>query len=864
MNPQNNHPPQQVEKVLRWLCKSEVLEEILGDLEEYYAELTEKPRWQQVAFYWFQAINFLRPFALKKINTFQPINHIPMFKNYYKTSSRNLLRNPLSSFINVFGLSMAIGVCLVVYAFLKYDYSVDRFHEFKDEVYLITFSADRSGTEERYGLTPRPLGEMLQEDFTHIKKVCRVEDKNVVLKNGDKVFHESVRFSDPAFLEVFTFPLKLGVKSSLSEPNNIILSEEMATKYFGDENPLGQDIQIIFEEGRSKTFKVSGVAEPFPEAHIIDFGFLVHFDNLRTNFPSYNTQDWGGFVNATLIQVNDPSDLAPIAQGMTKYQTLHNEAQPDWKITSFEFEQLADLHLNSGDIKNDISYDASSQGRITLPIIALFMLALACFNYINIAIVSAAKRLKEIGVRKVIGANRSKVITQFLAENILVTAFAIIIGLLLAITVFLPWFIEIARRSMELSLLDGNLWIFLVALLFLTGIASGIYPAFYISRFNVVNIFKGSIQFGKKNPLTKVLLGFQLILACITITSAVVFTQNTTYLNNRSWGYNQQRTLYADVADAVGFDRLNALMIRHPDVLSTAGSTHHLGKTTTTAFVQQDNRQYEVAQLSVGADYFETMELQLTEGRIFKDRSENDKQAVVVNELLVKNMVLEQPIGQLLEIDSTKYEVIGVVKDFHEKNFYYEVQPTIFRLADQEDYRYLSMSVRPGAEQATYQALQSEWTALFPEIPFQGGYQEDVWTGFFEQVDTQERFMKTIALVAVLLAGLGLYGLITLNVSGRTKEFSIRKVLGAGLSNIAVNITRQYTILCLVALVLGLPISYVLTKASMDMMYPISVPIGYLEIALPAVILVVVLLAVVSTQVRKVSKSNLVEGLRTE
>ena len=864
MSPKSNQPPKQVEQFLSWLCKPEVLEEILGDLEEYYIELTEKPRWQRSIFYWFQAVNFLRPFALKKIASYYSFNHTPMFRNYYKTSFRNLMRNPLSSFINIFGLSTAIGVCLVVYAFLKYDYSVDRFHEFKDEVYLITFSADRSGTEERYGLTPRPLGDILRQDFTYIKKVCRVEDKNVVLKHGDKVFHESIRFSDPEFLEMFTFPLKWGLKSSLADPNNIILSEEMAVKYFGNENPLGQHVQIIFEEDQSKSFKVTGVAEAFPEAHIIDFHFLINFENLQSNFPDYNAQDWGKFVNATLIQVNDPSDLVPIAQGMVKYQTLHNEAQPDWEIASFGFEQLADLHLNSGNIKNDISYDASSEGRITLPIVALFMLALACFNYINIAIVSAARRLKEIGVRKVIGANRGKVIIQFLAENILVTAFALIVGLALASFVFLPWFIQIAQRSMELTLLDSNLWVFLVLLLLLTGTVSGTYPAFYISRFDVVKIFKGSVQFGKKNPLTKVLLGFQLILACITITAAVVFTHNTTYLNNRSWGYNQQQTLYADAIDATGFERLSALMTQHPDVLSISGSTQHLGKETISASVRQSNRQYEVIQLSVGANYFGTMELQLTEGRIFKDRSESDKLAIVVNELLVKNMSLEQPLGKLLEIDSTKYEIIGVVKNFHEKNFYYELQPTIFTLADQKDYRYLAMRARPGAEKETYKSLQSQWATLFPETPFQGGYQADVWPGFFEDVDTQERFGKTIAFITVLLASLGLYGLVTLNVSGRVKEFSIRKVLGAGLKNIAVNITKQYVVLCFAALIFGLPLSYVLIKALLSMLYPNFTPIRFLEIALPAIILVTVLLAVVSVQIGKVSKSNLVEGLRTE
>ena len=860
----SKHAPQQPERLLGWLCKPEVLEEILGDLEEYYAELAEKPRWQRPFRYWFQVIHFLRPFALKQLRATNPFNHTIMFRNYYKTSSRNLMRNPLNSFINVFGLSVAIGVCLVVYSFLAYDYSIDRFHENKDEVYLVTFSADREGTEERYGMTPRPLGEMLQEDFSQINKVCRVEDKDFVLKHGAQTFQEHIRFSDPEFLEMLTFPLQYGTAQSLSELNSIILSHDMAVKYFGKSNPVGQEMQMIFGEGKSKMFEVAGVAERFPEAHIIDFDFLVNFENLRVADATYNRQDWGEFVSATLIQVDDPADLGAIAQGMEKYKTLQNEVEQDWPIASFGFEQLANLHLRSGDIRDDISYDASSQGRITLPIIALFMLALACFNYINIAIVSAAKRLKEIGIRKVIGADRGKVITQFLAENIFVTALALLLGSGLAITIFIPWFAEVSGRNLSLSFIDINLWVFLLVLLLFTGIVSGIYPAFYISKFQAITVLKGSVRFGKKNPLTKVLLGLQLILACITITAAIVFTQNTMYLAHRHWGYNQRGALYAKVPDGTGFERLNALMSRNADVLLVSGSTHHLGREVASTIVRKDNHSYEVAELAVDAHYFETMGLQLTTGRTFNDRSENDKQTVVVNERLAKNLPLEQPLGQLLEIDSVKYEVVGVVKDFHTNNFYYEVPPTLFKLADQQAYHYLSIRVSDGTEKAVYQALQSQWSMLFPEMPFQGGYQEDVWSGFFEQVDTQERFMKTIAAIAVLLASLGLYGLVTLNVSGRAKEFSIRRVLGAKLGSIAVNISKQYVVLSLAALTIGIPISYVLIEALLNMLYPDAIPISYSGVVLSGVVLIMVILTVVITQVRKVATSNLVEGLRVE
>lgn len=227
-------------------------------------------------------------------------------------------------------------------------------------------------------------------------------------------------------------------------------------------------------------------------------------------------------------------------------------------------------------------------------------------------------------------------------------------------------------------------------------------------------------------------------------------------------------------------------------------------------------------------------------------------------------MALEQPIGQIFKIDSTRYEVIGVVKDFHIYSFYDEMRSTIFKVADREDYRYLSMRVRSGSEKETYEVLQAQWAALFPETPFQGGHQEDIFSWYFENVDTAERFMQVVAFIAVLLASLGLYGLVMLNVSGRVKEFSIRKILGAGIKNITANITKQYMILSAVALIIGAPVSYVLTKAHLNMLYAYPMPMSYSGVALSMVMLIFVLLAVVSIQITKVSTSNPVDGLKVE
>jgi putative ABC transport system permease protein len=866
MSQLNVRPPEWPLRFLRFFVKEAYLEEIEGDMEEVFNNHIESFGYRKARrMYVWETLKLFRPALIKNLEVIHHLNQHAMFKNYFKTSFRNLIKNPLSSFINVFGLSVAIGICLVVFAFMEYDYSIDQFHGNKKEVYLATFFSDRDGVTQQYGRAPRPLGEVLKQEFPQVKKMCRIEDRNVVLKQEDNVFHETVRYVDPEFLEMFTFPLKWGTTKSLNDLNSIILSEEMSIKYFGEDNPVGRDMLLIFNDSTKKAFTVSGVAAAFPKAHDIQFNFLINFENGRVADPAYDKNDWAQFLNATLIQVSNPSDLRFIEKGIEKYRRLQNEAQPDQAIASFAFEPLVTLHEKSAHLKDAIVQDDNVEGRIGMPIIAIFMIALACFNYINIAIVSAAKRLKEIGVRKVIGASRMKVITQFLTENIVITFFALAIGILLSAFVFLPWFVQFSGWELELKMLSKNLWLFLGALLLFTGLASGIYPAFYISRFEAVKIFKGSLQFGKKNPLTKIFLGVQLVLACVTITAGVVFTQNNRYQYNQSWGYNPKETLYVNVPDQPAFDRLSASLIQNPNVLALSGSKDHLGKEISTTIIRSvSNQPYEVNQLSVDADYFETMGLQWSEGRGFREHSESDKRTIVVNELFVKNLNLTQPIGKVFEMDSIKYEVVGVLKDFHHKSFFHKMQPVIFRLSDEKDVRYLSLRIQSGAEKDTYESLKKNWATLYPEIPFQGGRQEEVWSSYFHSVDRSETFNNIIASIAVLLAGLGLYGLVTLNVSGRIKEFSIRKTLGAGIKNIASVVIGQYVALTAIALLIGAPISYYFTKAYLDMLFAYPMPMDYSGTALALIILVVVLLAVISTQIRKVLKTSSVTGLKTD
>lgn len=850
----------------KWYCRNDRFEELHGDLEElFYDRLEDKGLRHARLQYTLDVIRCCRSYAWKKNSqTHSKFNHLIMLTNYFKTSMRSMMRSPLSSFINVFGLSVAIGICLIVYAFIDQDISVDQFHKNKHQVHLVTAFADQDGEVLQYGQTPLPLATHLTADLPQVDKASRVHDISTVVKYEDRVFHERIRLVDPDFLDMLTFPMQWGSENTLNDPNSIIINNDIAIKYFSDLNPVGKDLQVTFANDQTKTFSISGVAAPFPNAHAIDFDFLIKFDNIKQATDNYSEDNWNMSVAATLIQVSQPAHADMVTDHLDNYRLLQNAANPNKAIDSFGLVSLADLHMESNDIQNGISYGVRQEGWVILSIMAGFVLLLACMNYINIGIVSAAKRLKEIGVRKVIGANCGLVLVQLLTENILLTSFAMLFGLFLAYSTFIPWFNGLFGRGLELHLNQLNLWLFLGGALLATGLASGIYPALYISKFQVVGIFRGSIPLGKKSFMTKAFLTFQLILAFITISGGVWFTQNNAYQATRSWGYQADQVLYVDVPDRSAFEQLHTGMSQNPNIVAISGSTQHMGHHIPQMTITRPDRDYTVGMMRVGSNYFHTMGIELTTGRVFQDHSEQDKQKILVNEEFASNLMMDDPIGEVIKVDSARYEIIGVVKNFHNRDFDIKIQPIIFSLTDDEDFRFLSVKVSDGTQPEVYQALREQWMAHLPNTPFRGGYQSGVFNGYFEYLDSSAEFMRALAFVSILLASLGLYGLITLNVSGRIKEFSIRKVLGARLSHIAKIISTQYMPLFAVSIVFGAPAGYWLIQTLFDTVFAYHMPMNYTGLIISCVFLLAVLGIVTWVQVRKLSKSNAVDGLKVE
>ncbi|WP_286757400.1 ABC transporter permease [Roseivirga sp. UBA838] len=786
-----------------------------------------------------------------------------MIRSYLKTTLRAIQRSPLSSFINIFGLATALGVAIMVYAFIDLDLSIDQFHENKKEIYLATSYLNRNGEVGHHGIVPAPYAAILQNDFPQISQVVRVERRSGILKSGPNVFNQSFSFVDPEFLELFTFPLAYGQKEALETPNQIILSHNAAVKYFGEENALGKSMTFDFE-GRKFSFEVAGVAQEFPRRSSLNFEVLVNFGQLEVIDPDYSLSDWSRFLDAVYIRTSDPQSVAQVERSVQQHIKTQNAVQKDWPATAFSFVPWTDLFVQAEDMSSVMTGEGDSVARIVLSVIGAFVLVLAVFNYINIAIVSATKRLKEIGVRKVMGGTRKALVFQFLVENIVLTLLALVFGFILAITLLIPGFDRLFDVGLDFHTNQPELWIFLLVLVVSTGLLSGAYPALYISRFNAVNIFRGSLKFGGKNILTKIFLTFQYILALIAVVGGILFTQNTAFQKDRDWGYDQSRVISAFVGDATQVKQLTNALQQNPRVESVSASMGHLNRSTSNKIVQVIDQKYDIPCLIVDHNYLETLGLKLLEGRNFDAQRENDYQNVLVNQKMARLLNPEKALGESFRIDSLTYRVAGVVEDFHQWSFYDPIKPMIIMLAKEEQYRYFSMKVNEGSLTSAYEDLEKTWAKLFPDKPFDGYYQASSLDWYFRNIEGHSRLMQYVATICILLSCLGLYGLVSLNVASRVREFSIRKALGARLKNLVYVINKQFAVFLIIALILGIPISYYLLTMLFDSVYAVHVPITWLPFSLALAVVILMVALTISSQVRKVMTTSPTEGLRSE
>lgn len=781
-----------------------------------------------------------------------------MLLNYFKTAIRNLIRNKTISLINIFCMAIAIGCSIIAYLFTTSNVNSEWFHERGNNIFVIEHLAIEDGDLKTFGTSPVPLMPAVRNDHSLITRATRVTyDGGLVTVNG-KEFDEFIQFVDPSFLEMFTFPLAYGDVKALHDKNSVILSKEEAIRLFGYDNPVGESLEITLA-GEKVSFTVKGVAADFigPNS-CVQFRILINYENIFRKNPS-RLNDWNEFTAATFIEVDDPKNLGKLSAGMEPYIKLQNASdKANMPVKGFVFHNLNDL--NSGNVRNSIAGEMAMAPIIVLSAISVFLLLLASFNTININLASVGARLKEIGIRKVIGGNKSQLIFQFLTENVLLSLASVMVAVALTGSLLLPAFENIAGAGLVMDLTSRlDLWVYLIALFFFVGIYSGLYPAFYISSFQPIAILRDKLQLGAKNNFMRTLLTIQFVIAFITIITSMGLTVNYVDMRNRDWGYKKENLVTLRAETPAQYAHLKKVASEQPTILNIAGAEKHVGSYQTSSLVKSGEIKTNAIVFEVAPDYFGMMGFTILSGKLPQTAD-----AVVINEHFAKQMGWTSGIGESITIDSTQYSVAAIVKDFHHDNFMREISSVVFRLANEEAFNTLVMRIEPGTGTRTQSTLEAAWKRSFPDSPFVFSSQEESFNDMYYETQGILRIFIFTTVIALLMSCIGLFGLAAQRMQAKQKEICIRKIFGVPVAKAVLLVNGNFLVLLSVAAVVASPLSYMMLNALLDSIYIYRMDVTAAPFVISYILMGITILITLSGKIVQIAKTNPAHILRNE
>ena len=835
-NFENTDPPKWADRFFEWYCNPDMQEEIQGDLYESFMDMVKHSGVKKAKrWYWLQVFLFINRHTLSRDNnSFTHLNSIDMFRSYFKIGFRNILKNKGTTFINAFGMALAIGCCLVAYQFVDTIFGMDDFHEKLEEIYIVHKALDENGEQVIWSDVPMPLGPTIKNDFAQISDVVRVNYNRGVMEYEDHVFSESIAFVDSSFFDLFDFPIKWGNEANFMHPEGIVLGARKAEKYFGSNNPIGKTLVVRFNQNGKEIithFIVQGVLEKTPDRPSFSPSAIVPFH--RQKIILSKLEDWSTSTDITFVQAKNPSVIDHIRTNEKTYLETMNAANENWKAVGLQFRPFKNLVLNNSEVRNPLFGFTDKAAVYGLMFIAFALLILVCFNYINIALAAASTRLKEISVRKVMGSTRQQIIWQFITENVIICLMAMILGVVLAYHLFLPWFNTILDGLTLQFAFTPQLCLFLLGLTLITALGGAGYPALYISKFQPNDILKQAFKLGNKNNFRKILVGIQLTLTIITIFSTFVFLIDAQKQQQKDWGYNQKDLAVIQLKDGRDFDKFKTDIQSNANVLSVAGSQEQLGNFFQPLVVTVNGEEYDVQNIHVDENYLPTFDIQLLEGRNFSQQFEADiEQSVIVNEAFRKRMNWETATGKNFKIGTKNYTIIGETANFHTEDFYHSVKPMVLQLAEQEALRYVTVRTQPKTTETTAKALKNNWKKIYPHTPYNYAFQDGVFFIYFNKYTQTTSILSAVAFIAILISIIGFFGLAMLLLNKKMKELSIRKVLGAGSFHISHLINKEFFLPLLVALFIGLTIGFRLNMNLLQTIFSPDASIGILPFLL--------------------------------
>ncbi|MDR7129997.1 ABC-type antimicrobial peptide transport system permease subunit [Algoriphagus sp. 4150] len=862
-----HYPPKWPDRFLEFYCNPNRLEQIQGDAYElFYLNLAERGVSYARFRFFIHVLSFFRWGNIRRTKpSYRSFNQGAMLKNYFKIGWRNLLNQKGTTFISVFGLACAVGCCMVAYLFIAQVWFKGMHQPNKNDIYQLTYTAEGEDGLVTYGTIAEPIAELIPDRLDQVQNVARVSvDFSILIQNNESYSQRSL-YVDPAFMEMFVYRMDYGYSGALLEPNQVILTHELSRKLFGDTHPIGQELALVVN-GQEKPYKVGGVLADLNDMDMFNFDLMVNINShpkYAADIPlkdAWNSELW------MFVHLQNGADISQLESGFAGMTSVQKAINPDKPYQSIQLEAFTDLVRNSERIKRGVVSSLVIAPQILLAAIAAFILILAVFNYINISVLMASRRLKEIGVRKVIGSRRSQLVFQFLSENLMVCFFAILLGCLFAGFIFLPGFNDIASKNLKIDLLrDRFVWIFLGAMLLGITVVSGLYPAIYVSSFKPINILKGNQKIGSKSVFTGVLLTFQFTLAIIGIVAGVAFVQ-TNYINaNRDWGYDSADKIIVNVPNPEDYLPLKNKLSALASVDQISGSQDYIGDWIREEELVFREEKHEINLLDAEVNYSDVMGLKLKKGRLFNPELISDTQeSVLVNQAFLNRLGLEFPLTEKIMLDSTGFEVVGVVEDFHTVFFQKTIEPMVIRASRDTTFNYLTLKMTPGTAGSTMTSVKKIWHKTVPRGLFEGKLQTDVFDREAADVQGVSNIILFSAILAVILAALGLFGLVSLNMNSHIKDYCVRKVFGASPGNLSMKLARRYLIIWGIASVLGAGISVVLISAFMNSFFAFHSGVGLFPIGLGLVILLMVIGTTVSSQIWKIVKANPAAILKTE
>ncbi len=757
-----------------------------------------------------------------------------MFRNYFKIAFRNISKRKLYSFINAVGLSIGIAFCLLIYLFIQDERSFDQFHSKKEQIYRVhatNFDDEKfkKGAEDVYSshaYLPAKLGELMLDELPEVVHMTRFNNwGDGTFQYADKIFKERVAFADSGFFDMFDFRVVAGDRTKFfRNPSDAVLTPEVALKYFGDEDPIGKIFTFSINE--EKTFTVVGVVEEPPANSSIQYKVLLPIANQP--YFERSRENWGNFSFPTFVEVktgtNEKTFKANLDSLTTKYMSdrlkrwrENNNVPKEYKVFEFNFMKLTDIHLST-----EIGWEKSSDPKYSwiLSGIAVLILTIACINYVSLALTTSASRRIEVGIRKVIGAQRSQIVSQFAIESVLLAAVSLVIGLGLAV-LFLPAFNSFTGKGISFSAIDTTRLILAATAMTITiGLLAGSYPSVFLSRFLPAAVLKGGFTSRLQAGFTRPLVVFQFFLSASLIVCSLIMYRQMKFIATKELGYNKDQLIAVETQAGFtekseqAFEQLKVALQNNKAVAGVAGTSSSFNQGWSRYGYKINGENKEAYVYRIDTDYIPMLGIKLLAGRNFDPAIPSDSSAIIVNEALVKDMGWKDPLNEYLNYqeDSTSLgaKVIGVVKDYNFTSLEQNIEP-MFLSMNKKNIGYVTtvmIKLSQGNVADELEAVQKTWRSLFPDRPFVYTFVDD---DVAKQYESYNRWVNITALstgFAIIIACLGLFGLAGINAVNRTKEIGIRKVMGAELGSIFVLMNKQYVFLSLIAFTLAIPASW--------------------------------------------------------